>query len=241
MTVYQVADAIKKRLSRDFKRPWVEVAVSEYHGLVVRVFGELEPSSWRISGSGEYSLRTETKVFDFFISIGGLPKTADKKNLKLFRKDTAERVIDFDKIAANPGSEDNIYLRDGDVIFVPSQATSQISVRVTVLGRIGKQGVLNLEPEHSGLVDAISESGGFSEAAALDRVQVLRTEGTLQKTETVNASAIISGAAPDFALQDGDLIYVPERNEKRKTLARVNTVLNNILPSFNFIYLISRF
>jgi polysaccharide export outer membrane protein len=243
LTVYQISDRIRSLMSRDFKRPWVEVSVGEYHSMTVRIFGQVAmPTNGRASGTGEYPLKEKTKILDFITNIGGLDKSADFQNIVVLRKDGTEVRVDFTKIMANPASEDNILLAGGDVIRVPDilGEENKAEVRVIVLGQISRQGVIKLEGGHAGMVDAISQSGGFSPLAALDRVQVLRQEAGSQRTQVVDASKIIAGEAPDFTLLTGDLVYVPQRGEKKKTVDRVNDFLKEILPSANFIYLINR-
>ena len=240
MTIFQLADKIQKLMARDFKNPWVEVSVSEYHSMKVRIYGSLATSIWRVSGAGEYALKENTRLIEFFTSIGGLDKDADISNIKLFRKDGAEIPIDFAEIGGNPASEKNIFLQNGDVIYVPALAARKTTVRVIALGKINKQGAYLMDQDRSGLVEAITQSGGVLAEAALDRVQILRSDGNGQKTEIVNASRIIAGEAPDFALHDGDIIYVPQRSEKKGALDRVNNVLKDVLPTINFMYLITR-
>jgi protein involved in polysaccharide export with SLBB domain len=238
MTIFQVAGNIQKRMERDFKQPWVEVSVSEYHSIMVKAFGKLATSSWRASGSGEYPLKEKTRLLEFLISIGGPDKEADPENIKLFRKGAGEQLINFNNIAANPNSDANIYLENGDIIYVPAIEGNRNEVRVIMLGNLSVQGPLSLDVERKGLLEAISQSGGFLPAAALDRVQILRTVEGKTKIDTVNASGIIAGTSPDYTLQTGDLVYVPQRNEKKKTIERINGVLANVLPSLNTMYLV---
>jgi len=239
-TVFQISDEIQKILAKDFKHPWVEVTVGEYHSLVVRIYGQVETTNWRQSGTGEYSLKNNTNILEFLTSIGGLGKDADTRNLKIFRKDGGEISVNFQEVSENPESKDNIMLRNGDIIYVPSVQEEKSVVRVLLLGQVAKQGVMNLDPSHGTLLDAISEGGGFSVLAALDRVQIVRAaENGERNIRTVDASGMIAGSVPgDFKLKTGDLIYVPQRAEKKKAIARINNVLKDILPSLNFMYLL---
>lgn len=240
MTVYQIADRVQNLMKRDFKRPWVEVSVAEYNSITVRIYGQMSTTQWRQSGTGEYGLKENTRILEFVTNIGGFDKTADLKNISVFRKDGTEKKIDFTKIMSDPKDPDNIQLEGGDIIRVPAIEEAKIKVRVVALGQISKQGVINLDTEHSGLVEAISAGGGFSELAALDRVQVLRDQNGMQKTTVVDASSIIAGSAPDYLLEPGDLVYVPRRTEKKSSMDRLNDFLKEILPTANFMYLIDR-
>ncbi len=239
-TVFQIAADIQNILAKDFKNPWVEITVGEYHSLIVRIYGQLETTNWRQSGTGEYALRNNTNILEFLTSIGGLGKDADARNLRVFRKSGEEIKVDFAAVHENPESEHNVMLENGDIIYVPSIQEEQMKVRVLLLGQVGKQGVMNLDPAHDSLLDAISESGGFSPLAALDRVQIVRAaENGGRDIRTVDASSMIAGDAPgNFHLESGDLIYVPRRTEKKKAISRINDVLKDVLPTLNFMYLL---
>ncbi len=65
------------------------------------------------------------------------------------------------------------------------------------------------------ILQALSQSGGFTNFAALRRIQLRRTDPRTGRNQVVkiNYRAISDGAAlsNDFALADGDVIVVPER------------------------------
>lgn len=85
---------------------------------------------------------------------------------------------------------------------------------VNVLGAVNSPGSVVMTPEKDmTLLDAIARSGGFSRLANRTRVSLTRTL-TSGQTEnyTVNADELVSGDnVARWMVQDGDIIYVPER------------------------------
>lgn len=92
-----------------------------------------------------------------------------------------------------------------------SAATATIDVYF--LGEVGAPGPKSLE-RGTTILQALSTSGGFSNFAATKRVQLRRTDQNgLQSVYEINYDALEQGALirNDVALQDGDVILVPER------------------------------
>jgi polysaccharide export outer membrane protein len=85
---------------------------------------------------------------------------------------------------------------------------------VNVLGAVNAPGSVVMTPEKDmSLLDAIARSGGFSRLANRTRVSLTRTL-TSGQTEnyTVNADELVAGDnVARWMVQDGDIIYVPER------------------------------
>jgi polysaccharide export outer membrane protein len=84
--------------------------------------------------------------------------------------------------------------------------------RVFVLGQVKAPGAIDiLADEGLTVVQAIARAGGFTDIAASDRVNILRTaqDGTQIKV-VVNVAAIIKGQSQDIPLKPDDVLSVPE-------------------------------
>jgi polysaccharide export outer membrane protein len=102
--------------------------------------------------------------------------------------------------------EKNI-LRDPHVSVFMLEQTSK---HVSLAGSVAKPGSYPLTAGMT-VIDAISAAGGLSSLASGNHTIVTRrVEGKLQRY-TVEVEKIIEGTAEDFSLQDGDIVYVPER------------------------------
>jgi polysaccharide export outer membrane protein len=84
---------------------------------------------------------------------------------------------------------------------------------VTVLGRVKKPGRVNIPPTRDLTVSkAVQEAGGFDTSAKQKAIRITRThkDGTAEKF-TVNMGKVALKGGTDFVLQDGDVVFVPER------------------------------
>jgi polysaccharide export outer membrane protein len=99
------------------------------------------------------------------------------------------------------------YLRDPVVNISLTEANS---TKVSVFGQVQKAGTIGYQSGMS-IVDAIAQSGGFSPMAKKNDVQVTRVENGRKVTYSVPVQAIGEGDRPNFRLNAGDVIFVPER------------------------------
>ncbi|HTJ45204.1 MAG TPA: polysaccharide biosynthesis/export family protein [Kofleriaceae bacterium] len=99
------------------------------------------------------------------------------------------------------------YLRDPVVNISLTEANS---TKISVFGQVQKAGTMRFQSGMS-IVDAIAQSGGFTPMAKKNEVQVTRVEKGRKVTYTVPVQAIGEGDRPNFSLQAGDVIFVPER------------------------------
>jgi len=98
-------------------------------------------------------------------------------------------------------------LRDPSVsIFVLEYA----SKRINVVGAVQRPGSLPWTGG-MGVVQAISIAGGLTSLAAGNDTIVTRNEAGRPKRYKVSVRRITEGQEPDFILEAGDIVYVPER------------------------------
>jgi polysaccharide export outer membrane protein len=102
--------------------------------------------------------------------------------------------------------EKNI-LRDPHVSVFMLEQTSK---HVALAGSVAKPGSYPLTAGMT-VIDAISAAGGLSSLASGNHTIVTRRVGGKLQRYTVEVEKIIEGTAEDFSLQDGDIVYVPER------------------------------
>jgi polysaccharide export outer membrane protein len=114
---------------------------------------------------------------------------------------------------AQVSDEIEIRLKDSEVLRNPQVSvlvTAYASKRISVVGAVSRPGNF---PMASGLtvVQAIGLAGGFTSLA--DRNSTLVTRRHKGKTNRfrVAVEKVTEGRADDFAVQAGDIIYIPER------------------------------
>ncbi len=85
--------------------------------------------------------------------------------------------------------------------------------QVILLGQVKNPGSYEIPADESlTLLQMIARSGGFTEAAASDRVSIVRSENGQKRKIVINVSAIIKnrGKSKDIDLMPGDVVSVPE-------------------------------
>ena len=101
------------------------------------------------------------------------------------------------------------YLVNPQVTVLVDHANSR---RLVILGQVKAPGSYDIGDEGITLVQAIARAGGFTDVAATDRVNVIRSENGVETKIVVNVAAIIKGGdrSKDLALKPDDVISVPE-------------------------------
>jgi polysaccharide export outer membrane protein len=98
------------------------------------------------------------------------------------------------------------YMRDPQVSVLVKEYNSK---KVFVFGEVQKPGTFPFEDGMS-VVQAVTLAGGFTKTAAQNSTSVTRrVDGTETKIK-VNVQDIALGKAPNFTLEPGDIVYVPE-------------------------------
>ena len=104
-------------------------------------------------------------------------------------------------------------LMEKQVLTDPSvvlQIKEYNSRRVTIMGQVAKPGTF---PYTTGLtlIQALSQAGGLTGIANLDRVNLTRRTAGGSRTVEISIGAIMEGRSADIPLQSGDRVFVHER------------------------------
>jgi polysaccharide export outer membrane protein len=99
------------------------------------------------------------------------------------------------------------YLRDPVVSITLMEANSQ---RITVYGQVEKASTIPYAPGMT-IVEAIAQTGGFRAMAKKNSVLVTRIVGGKKVSFTVPVESIGEGKRPNFTMEPGDTVFVPER------------------------------
>lgn len=98
-------------------------------------------------------------------------------------------------------------LSDPSVVVQVKEYNSR---RITILGQVAKPGTF---PYTTGLtlIQALSQAGGLTGIANLDKVNLTRRTVGGSRTVVIGIGTIMEGRSPDIPLQSGDRIFVHER------------------------------
>lgn len=103
------------------------------------------------------------------------------------------------------------------------------SYHVTVIGEVGRPGVIPVTQERISLLEAITQSGDITPLGKKNQVYLIREDAQGNKTVkklNLNDATVLND--PDFYLQQNDIVYVPAYNLK------VNSTYLNVAGSFWF-------
>ncbi len=142
------------------------------------------------------------------------------RNIIVTRRDGSRETIDLIRYYTTGETKDNPYLRDGDVVMVPSYHVRRDAVRVS--GEVAYPGVFDVRPDDT-VLDLLTLAAGPTGLATLGAVRLTRT-GADGRTEiiTLDAQPIIRGQTAAPAVQAGDHLNVlPEEIALARIQGRV--------------------
>jgi polysaccharide export outer membrane protein len=130
--------------------------------------------------------------------------------------------VDFYKLLHEGDLSQNIYLQDGDYIYIPSALNQQLYV----LGAVAGPKAMGYNNKVT-LAQAISDAKGLLPEAYTQRIVIVRGSLTKPTVATVNLNRIMTGKDPDVLLQPGDIVWVPN-----SPWERVDSYTKMIINSF---------
>jgi len=239
LTVQRASALLTAYFSRYVKRPIVTISVLAPRPVQFAIAGE-------ITRAGSYIIpftadnRKFPTVSQAIQLAGGTTQTANLRQVQVRRAATG-RIISvniFDVLQRGNTGQD-ITLRDGDTVYIArSEAVSaadrlrlsgsnlanqDATVKVAILGEVGRPGTYTLRGESGGgrvtpptLTEAIKIAGGSTASADLSRVRVRRNTRTgAGQTVPINLLSLLKSGdfGQDIILQDGDTILLPTATE----------------------------
>ena len=98
------------------------------------------------------------------------------------------------------------FMRDPQVTVLVREYNSK---KVFVFGEVQKPGTFPYQDGMS-IVQAVTIAGGFTKTAAQNSTSVTRRVNGQEVKVKVNVQDIALGKAPNFTIEPGDIVYVPE-------------------------------
>jgi polysaccharide export outer membrane protein len=218
-TALEAGASIEKRyVDADILKPsraGVTVFITEYASQGITVAGEVRTAGM-VPALG-------VRMFnDVMIAAGGVTQLAASKAIITHRSDPDHPItVDYNPTALTPVIP-QIQILPGDTIMVPRAGI------VYVLGNVMRSGGYLLDGRRTLSVEAVMAlAGGGGHAAALSRVHIVRTLDDGRKEDIVVAvDRIYKGKAPDVALKDGDILYVPTSNGRLAAEQAISSALS---------------
>jgi polysaccharide export outer membrane protein len=164
------------------------------------------------------------------LALGG---SVDISNADLYQayvaKGKVKLPIDLHALLIDGDLSQNITLGSGDDIVIPPSTNED----AFVFGSVGKPGPIEFKSGALSLLQALAAAGmdltNYTNAE-LSQIRLIRAHGASAELMVIDARKILQGGAPNFALEPGDIVFVPPTE-----IASWNQVLNQLIPSLNTI------
>ncbi|MDD3012723.1 MAG: polysaccharide biosynthesis/export family protein [Candidatus Gastranaerophilales bacterium] len=232
LSVDELTDTLKTKFKTYLLAPKVSVKVNTLHSAKIYVYGAVQrpglyqqaATQTRLNANGNSAqIIPEMTVASIISNAGGIKLNADLRHIRVINNETnRDETVDLMKMVQHGDVNQDIYLRSGDSIYIPSLDTeAQISdddfmlisssslapvdfpVRVT--GAVSKPGVYNVSSNSPRLNSALAFSQGYTPEAKKNLVAIQRL------TNKGNVSTFyVNPNKNDVILRPNDLIVVPE-------------------------------
>lgn len=223
LSIDQAAAEIEQLLEKDFIRDAiVSVTMANRQEYSVFVTGAVR-SQGNITFDPEEGITLGRAV----ARVGGASETANTGNIEIQRSQDGE----LKKIRASLTSEQDLTLRDGDIVVIPSRPIATASsggsssnvIRpevvvetgtILVLGQVSRPGLVKVPlDEGTDILEVIVNAGWFTRLARPSKVRVQRggTDENPAEVFTVDVDKMNKSQNTEtFLVYPGDKIFVPE-------------------------------
>jgi polysaccharide export outer membrane protein len=180
----------------------------------IKVMGEVANSPT------ELLFRADLSLAEAIGFAGSFKPSADRTRVRIIHKDLREDEVNLD----DPRVIQSMTLREGDIVFVPNNEDTQVSV----LGGVTNPGKYPLKPGMT-VTDAIATAGGFRDSSRVKRnaIRVARATGP---PVTLDLDRYFQGdVTQNLRLQRGDTVFIDEKASNPRPRHTVGSVLSGLL------------
>jgi polysaccharide biosynthesis/export protein len=89
-----------------------------------------------------------------------------------------------------------------------------LTFKITMLGEIGGQGIINVANEKATLSDAIALAGGVTAYSNIQHIKIIRGDINHPTVYELDLTSLNAMKASGFKLLPGDIVYIPARRGK---------------------------
>jgi protein involved in polysaccharide export with SLBB domain len=179
MTVEAATKKIKSAIAAVYStvrsgQSQVSVSLSRVRTIKITLIGSKLPGNFSISSLGT--------VYNALFLGGGPAINGSYRNIELIRNGKVIKTIDIYGFLVNGNQTDNLGLKEGDIIRIPSYTQ-----RVTVEGQVKRPGIFEMKTGET-FQDLLRFASGFNEYAYTSAVTVLQKTGKEMKIKDIKAS-----------------------------------------------------
>ncbi len=219
-TIFAIRKGLGEALKKYVKQPQLDVSVLKYASQKIHLTGQFaRPLPIPLQGQA-------ITLLDAVNLAGGATPRANLSDVVVIRKGQ-RRIIDLYALLHFGDMRQNILLRDGDQIHVPSQKPKY----AYVMGQVASPQPVPITPEGVTLAEALGKARGINEITAnASAVYVIRDSKMAGKVAKVylldlsNMAAMV--LASKFELKSEDVVYV-----SKSPIVKWNQLLSVVRPS----------
>ena len=219
LTFNKMRSLIKSRFSSflDMKNSDIDVTLSYSRVITVNIVGE-------VYNPGSYNIPAINTAFNALIAANGPTQIGSVRSIYIKRNGEIVDSLDIYKFLFNPDKTQDIYLEDGDYIFVPPARNT-----VEVSGAINRPYTYEFKSGES-VSDLVKYAGGFDRHAFIDILTLKRVVYNDIKVNDVHKD--------DFHLtsvKNGDKIVVNSISNKLSNVVSVRSSIG-VEGDYEFIF-----
>lgn len=194
-TTTEVAELLTTRFKRYVINPAVNVSIVQQRKESLLVYGYAN----RV-GNIEY--RPNKHILEVLAEAGGPTLQADLQKVTVTRRSGEKRILDLSHPETKGGTEVDIIVEVGDIIYIPERRT-----QFTIVGEVARPGSFEYKEDMT-VMDALTMVGGVRETADLVAAKLIRDE----KEQGLDLEALLrrGDGTVNIKLLAGDRIVVPE-------------------------------
>jgi len=227
LTLPELQTLLEKDLHQYYRNPQVGLTLRRVRSQRVWIMG-------RVNTPGIYPLDMPLTVLEGLARAGGLASSrfsgtteelADLRHSFLVR-DSKLMPVDFQKLLVDGDATQNVRLRNGDFVYLPSA----LSQEVYVLGAVNQPRSVGFRDRVT-LISVIAAARGIRPNAYASNVLIIRGSLTHPEVFHANLLAVLAGAEPDVELQPRDIVWVadsPWTNLERYARMVVDTFVRTV-------------
>jgi polysaccharide biosynthesis/export protein len=219
LTVAEIQDKLKGAFGNYVKNPWVVVQIGDYKSQPLYLLGEFNKP-------GTYYLDRPLNLLEGLAQGSGFKDTSDIHGARLIRGNKIYPV-DISRLLEQGDPEQNVWLKPGDLIFVPDNKNKN----VFVFGAVKKPGIVPMPHGQLTLGQALSMAGLQPVNADLEKVRIIRSlSATRGELLVVDLDKILRGHSIPYPLREGDIVFVGNSR-----VGNWNEAINELLPSLQLV------
>ena len=162
----------------------------------------------QVAKPGTYDIPMGSGVIEAVAVAGGLTPKAALREAVIKRADGATTPVDLFAAMVHGDLANNPRLQPDDLVLIPESRS-----KVAVLGAVQRPGYYDLgESARTSVSQLVAQAGGPLKHARIGETAVIRTQQGTPVRITADLTKVLRAGRleADVAVQDGDLVYVPD-------------------------------